>query len=270
MKKTNLLFAICNMLFLLGLTSCNDDNLSVPISNEQSLCYKGYEIQFECDDLDADQAILFYDLESNKGWFGWIPSNGDYQTYILREIEGPNFTEIFPDFWGVDHKGEYENVNISFNLIFNNLTDEVTGSGVFINESGDEESCTLRSRENPKLNITDQFYTAIKYSFSCEKIRAHNAVIIFSPDYNSTFFGWQGTKSGTDNYAIKEIKDYIKINQFGFDFEEQFNSFYGIDIDIISENVSVAFQVEVDESKVSLYGQLTREDGTIEICQSNN
>lgn len=245
--------------------SCGEKEEPVVVANTE--CLKAYEIEFECDDIDADAALLFYDQENNKGWFGWATSNGGSQNYILRQIESLNFTEAFPELWGVDKGGEHEDIEVSFNISID-AAGEVSGTGKFTNGDGSIEDCALSSRENNNLQTSDACYLAKTFSFSCDQIETPQAVVIYD-DANSVFFGWQGNFAGKDNFAIKEMDEDLQIEANGFSIKQNFNGFYGVSADNATETVIVDFEIEVNESSISLSGELTRADGTVENCSGN-
>lgn len=103
-----------------------------------SLSYRG---GFQCDEINADSAILIWDDEEQRGWFGWVPANAAAGSYALREISSLNFELEFENVYGVDTDAT-ASVTVAFNLDFAPDGERVTGEGSVTRADGSEESCT--------------------------------------------------------------------------------------------------------------------------------
>jgi hypothetical protein len=127
--------AFCGLLLVLFLCACDDDTTR-PTGSTGLQEYVG---DFECDDLDGDRAVLLYDEDAEAGWFGWLPSNGGANTYVMRPIDGPSFTVTFNNVYGADHSGETETLTFNGTLSLDGKT--ISGTGTVTREDASVESC---------------------------------------------------------------------------------------------------------------------------------
>jgi hypothetical protein len=120
---------------------CSDSTTDPPVENVGFVKYVG---DFECDDLDGDQAVFFHDPDTGAGWFGWVPSNGGSGTYVMRPIQGLEFTVTFSEVYGADKAGETETLTFAMSGALSEDGDTISGTGTVTRQgSGAVEQCAF-------------------------------------------------------------------------------------------------------------------------------
>ena len=128
-----------------GYTCCTSTNLCVELPSSCALprdrTFTRYTGGFECDDFDADAAMLFIAGDGSTAWMGWVPSNiGDSTTHVLRRVAGPSFSAAFFDVDGADAAREAESVTLALNLTPGQSSD-LMGTGTLTRGDQTVESC---------------------------------------------------------------------------------------------------------------------------------
>lgn len=242
---------ICSLLFL----SCGNDEEVIEEPEIKELKFIEFSGGFECDEIDAEEAIFLYDPINELGWFGWLPSNGGGKTYTMKRVTVDLVDETYLDFYGVDD-ADIETLSLNFPLNFSNDSTAITSSGILGRASGNQENCALQisqSRESRLIEYIGQF--------ECDEIDADEAVFLYDETAKLGWFGWRPSNSGFGNFTMDLVD--------GLNFTEEFRKVYGVDKSFVTETVFVTFELTLssDGLIVTGSGELKREDDSIETCQ---